>query len=602
MLTLGKKIVKWYLIPQCLPWTEDADGTAFALSHAPIVAPEVSGSKTLYKDVYNFLARLKAKHTTHDTPGITWVELTALFVARGGSVDLRKAEATAATSRTTLPQAVAAFKSTVRLIIRDTDNLTLRKYFGPSIGASRRLDPLGYDNHIPTITCIPVATPGEAKDITKFLLSLRCNMKQATTDRLEAGTLWLPKTKLVVKGVPNWKRFLGAKTTPQPDHATTVGAQPQPQDDAPQEPLPTHIVITCPSCQHSKRTHPSRLIDAARWKYTWCAGPCQKAITASRWLCACNKPWHSCVVHATCQPKPAKRLKITSNASGPNQGVSPPLICPNTSHNRYTNPKRPAPRPHIAPAVPPPPPPSLDQSPNPDNSFNLEARPSTFDQSSPRLVKETTDVGDTVKEKPLPKPRTQRSNLRSRFAFGKVTEETARAATEKDRKVKAEAALDPQRKEPKLPLPKQAEAASNATEEDSRVETSGSGPSPAAASSPEASSPSLPHPARPGPPGSFSPEGPLALPLVPRPPHTSVIHCGRAPLQDLTPSATCPAKGSTGGSAEPPSTGTKRKLQDIEQRKRQRILPSPTAAYPAIFARSQVHARRFSSLVGGLPH
>ncbi len=136
---LGKKQVKWYLIPTALKWGRDEASTNFSLQHVPLVCPTICGSTTLYKESWLFLNHIRVEHASRDNPGITWVELLGLFAARGGHVDLRGHDATPASTKTTLPQITRAFKYAVKLVIRDTGNVTLRKYFGPATGGARRL-------------------------------------------------------------------------------------------------------------------------------------------------------------------------------------------------------------------------------------------------------------------------------------------------------------------------------------------------------------------------------------------------------------------------------------------------------------------------------
>ncbi len=568
---LGKKLVKWHLIPKALVWATSDDSTNLSIGPAPLVCPTINGNDTLYKEVWNFIDQLSAKHTSKDQPGVTWVELAALFVTRGGSLDFRAKGATASVVNTTLPQALHAFKHTVKLIARDASNSTLVKYLGPNTSAVRRLEPLGYDNHTPSISCLPVTTTREAEGIAKFMLNLRCSMKRATVERLEKGDLWLPKTKLTIKGVPNWKRFLGStgalhkQINQQVDDAMASRST---GDDA----LPTHIHIACPTCGHIKKTTPSKLVQAARWKYTWCAGACQKNSTSSKWLCICKKPWHSCELHARCQPEPPRQPKPVRRIGAPNAHKSVPLTCPSTSTNPYTK-HRKSHEPTLPPSGPTPPQP-LPPPPEASPGFNL-ATPQPATTTKTELVK--------VKVKPALKPPT--GNLRSRFAFGRVTKDSARAATEKGGKERVEAALSSKTELAKVPMPNEAAAPFNVMEDDKNADSVGPGPAPALVSSPEVFSSSLPRPARPGPLGSSPSWGPLVPPSEPRPSQSSVIHCDIAPVHVLT-----------------PSTAIKRKMQDTVQRKRPRVQPSPTAVYPAIFARSQVLAQRFSSLVGDLPH
>ncbi len=274
---MGKKPVQWFLINKQLTWGSPDINIRFHLALLSIVTPTIGGNKQLYSMAWAFLSQIEVTHTAAGMPGVTWIELAALFVARGGSLDLREEGATAATTKTTLPQALNAFRTTIRMIIRANQLPVLTKYFGPSTCSARRLNDIGYDNSTPSVACLPVVTEHEAKAITKFLLSLRCNMKKTTLQRLEAGDLWLPKAKLKLKGAPNWNRFLGnhddlnnfveeARAHAQ-EHTTSIHEGESMQ----------RLLISCHTCGHTKPSSPSKLLAQAKWKYTWC-NTCKKTL------------------------------------------------------------------------------------------------------------------------------------------------------------------------------------------------------------------------------------------------------------------------------------------------------------------------------------
>ena len=145
---------RWLLVAPKLTWSNESECISFHLTSIPMRWPTVADSPSLYRDVWGFLAHIRVRHTEGTVPGVSWIELAALFVATGGSLDLRSADATQASSRTTLPQAVHAFKSAVRLIVRASASPILRKYLGPSTSSMRRLEPLGYDSQTPSVACV----------------------------------------------------------------------------------------------------------------------------------------------------------------------------------------------------------------------------------------------------------------------------------------------------------------------------------------------------------------------------------------------------------------------------------------------------------------
>ena len=598
---LGKKHVQWFPVAKSLVWSSDDGSTHFPLVQVPKVTPKVHGSSTLYSQVWSFLSHIKAKHPTGETPGVTWIELAALFVMRGGSLDLRNEAATSATTRTTLPQAVSAFKAAIRMVIRDNPAPTICKYFGPSTCAARRLNPLGFDNHLPSVACLPVATQAESEAICKFLLNLRCCMKRTTQDRLEDGSLWLPKAKLTLKGVPNWARFLGTSSTLQQHLAEKSQQFAQLQSEAVAN-NHTFIVVTCPVCGYRKRSAPSKLIDAARWKYTWCGGTCRKNSSASRWLCSCAIPWHTCTKHSVCEEQSTKKHVNTNHLQSATPIPGAKLTLPSTAINHYTQPRYP---PHSPSCQASPdvscvssfsnPPstaqrhtdPNLPNPPTHSNGLNLEPEP-TQSHTPVALAKVKRSLVSTESRDRLPKVARHVSSLRGRFAFGRVSKEHARSLT-------AEVQRDLASKQG-MPGLEQQGLVSQATEVDDQPRFLGPGPSSGAPFVPGA-------PSSPGPfgtavstPASASGPGPLAcLPAQDGPRPTPPRHnlCGQAKTSVAQPVLQLRA-------TERAAVKRKRSLQDTGP-PRDRCRPTsldPSAAYPAIFARSPLLARRFAHLVG----
>ncbi len=148
--------------------------------------------------------------------------------------------------------------------------------------------------------------------------------------------------------------------------------------------MPSHIHTACHKCGHTKRTRPSKLVQAARWKYTWCAGACQKNSTSSKWLCICKKPWHSCELHARCQLEPPRQPKPVRRIGAPNAHKSVPLTCPSTSTNPNTKHHK-SHDPTLPPSGPTPPQP-LPPPPEASLGFNL-ATPQPATTTKTELVR-----------------------------------------------------------------------------------------------------------------------------------------------------------------------------------------------------------------------
>ncbi len=182
--------------------------------------------------------------------------------------------------------------------------------------------------------------------------------------------LWLPKTRLRIKGAPNWQRFLGGQndlTTIVEDARKQALSQPVDLHDA------QLLHISCNTCGHSKPSAPSRLLANSRWKYTWCK-VCKKNISAALWKCACNIPWH-CADHSTSREPEVKRHKVGSRAEQSNKHLGP-LSYPNTQHNHFTRTKTPARTSQEALSSPPDP--ALPLAPPPPRSRGAKHSPHSF--------------------------------------------------------------------------------------------------------------------------------------------------------------------------------------------------------------------------------
>ncbi len=169
-------------------------------------------------------------------------------------------------------------------------------------------------------------------------------MKRKTVERLDQGALWLPMAKLTIKGVPSWSRFLRPTNDVRDRVASLAGQQAIPRQDGAQPGIFDYLVVECPRCGYTKRSHPDRLLGAARWRYSWCGGTCQRNINASLWMCTCRKLWHACHIHAVCAPPPPKRTKVSNTSEATLLAQQRPLICSVLTVNAYTQHKRPRPR------------------------------------------------------------------------------------------------------------------------------------------------------------------------------------------------------------------------------------------------------------------
>ena len=62
------------------------------------------------------------------------------------------------------------------------------------------------------------------------------------------------------------------------------------------QPRPRSFLLSCPRCKAVKNCSRITLYELLKWKCVRCTG-CSRGISASKWLCACEKRWHLCSVH-----------------------------------------------------------------------------------------------------------------------------------------------------------------------------------------------------------------------------------------------------------------------------------------------------------------
>ena len=55
-------------------------------------------------------------------------------------------------------------------------------------------------------------------------------------------------------------------------------------------------MLTCPRCKHARNVCRITLYWQQKWRSILCTS-CKRGISASKWLCPCDKRWHLCEVH-----------------------------------------------------------------------------------------------------------------------------------------------------------------------------------------------------------------------------------------------------------------------------------------------------------------
>ena len=283
---------------------------ALSLGPRPLTCPEHGMIKDLYLHVWAFLATLQGHAATPTQPGITWLELAALFVARGGNLTMPHTTAGAAQPRAAILPTLLAFRGTTRLVLRAHANHTTSLLLKPDKTPRHRLQPLAYTTRSPSIHFLPCVTTDEATAINLFVLHFRCCITKRTKASLLSDTLALKPMPLRIRGHVVWEDFFPATehtSTTIGKHLAITAPSIMPPQIVESSRLQKRIALRCPACRARRSVTYSMLIGPAGWKQVWCPGICKRPYSSNQWTCACSCLWQNCATHAHGNFAPAKR-------------------------------------------------------------------------------------------------------------------------------------------------------------------------------------------------------------------------------------------------------------------------------------------------------
>ena len=207
---------------------------------------------------------------------MTWLELCALFIARGGTHTTRPHDLqNLAQPRTYLATILKQFKTTTKLVIDDcADNIT-RAFFKPAKHTQPRLLPLGYTNHQPAFNAITFCTPTEQQDIYTYLISLGTRLNPSRIKQLHDGTLQTNISRLAIRGAPNFTEYITTRpaiTSYIDAHVKTQPAQQSPQPNPRRLTRTKHeyIQLVCTFCNTKRIARTTSLCTKQGWGRLHC--------------------------------------------------------------------------------------------------------------------------------------------------------------------------------------------------------------------------------------------------------------------------------------------------------------------------------------------
>ena len=270
------------------------------ISLVPISKHTVLNTSLFTRQILAVLTHRRWARAPEGKQGITWIELCVLYFKHGGSCEnLGFHQRTLAQSRPSLRQTLLMFIRLTRGVITKFLDAPSQTFFKPSKVAWSRLQALGYTNHLPCISGIPLLSASEATSVAKHLVALRHSFTRQTSRLFEDNDLHLRPQRISYRGAvpedwapppddqPHFFRNLDQRTA----EASFPGLEDTEEVDC------TGFVVLCPRCHTEKPVEHHRMLRGNAWTSIRC-NKCKISLVAPKWLCTCKAPWHTCDAHA----------------------------------------------------------------------------------------------------------------------------------------------------------------------------------------------------------------------------------------------------------------------------------------------------------------
>ena len=311
--------------------------TNFIITDFPPFWPTYSNHAHYYPQIWAFLKDLRGVEASAHRPGVTWIELAALFTLRGGNHTDENREDAINPATPHIKPILKAFQRVTKRVLADTADNVIARMLTPAKYCLPRLQCIGITNHQPAVNFVPEVKEQEAHQITLFLLHCKHRLTNKNLDAIAAGHFTTPKIKVHFKGKATWKG-LNATTEAIPQRlnhsnqhttgdptgaaaqAAVVAANRCDADPIGQEvgmdtnsrdsmilgaagnaqqcqTVKTTTHLHCPMCGNAKNLVQRNICHPTKWAMLTCSS-CRQRHTANKWHCPCHIRWHACRHHA----------------------------------------------------------------------------------------------------------------------------------------------------------------------------------------------------------------------------------------------------------------------------------------------------------------
>ena len=243
-----------------------------------------------------FLKNTVWKPCVQGANGSSWIEIMIVYQLMGGHghiVDMDNPLCIIPSFKQQLANIVRTFKRMSQLYCGPID----QNLFQPARSKEHRLRKYGINIHVPCISAELCLTLDMQKLLHEALANIRINVNAPNKKALHEGTLKVLTGRFSKRGPPPWSNMVTARRTkPLQDYVAKTLENFERLQSKRQAPPTTCFHVQCHVCNHSIDVAQRSLITNGTWTPLHC-GHCRANRKASKWLCPCLVPWHTCTIH-----------------------------------------------------------------------------------------------------------------------------------------------------------------------------------------------------------------------------------------------------------------------------------------------------------------
>ena len=266
-------------------------------------------------DMHNFIRLSKWQPTTLGQNGTSWLELLLRYATLKGSCYPPGYNDGPLDKLPKLRQHLNAFTTLFKQVATTYVEPGDQQLFSPTRSKLCRLKHYGITNHMPCIAAHLCLHEQDKLSLHTTLASLAGDLTTTKVQALHQGTL-RSKVQRLRFGRPLTGRLAHSTNTAGDDAATeeeaspTTGEQPLPnfrerakqraeeqaEEIRSSEVKPASLTLACHSCLSTRTLTCKQLLCGTSWKPLYCSN-CSLSRKACKWLCTCEEPWHTCLIH-----------------------------------------------------------------------------------------------------------------------------------------------------------------------------------------------------------------------------------------------------------------------------------------------------------------